>query len=442
MNVIVVGSGLVGVSLALALAKAGHHPTLYDQVDLVQTALEAKPGTLATVDFGDVGGSVMVQAAGMKVLKSLGVFDEVDAAGKRATSITYSKIDGSSQYGLDPGAIASSEPDPSLRLPIQILRGKLHHILTVACQKLGVKMFTSKKILSLEQTETGVTCKFTDGTTAYGDLLAGADGIHSKTRRLLFGEELKARFIGNIGYIGVCNTKEHNITIDKECAFYIDRFHKRDMMTFKVSDDRDAFFVGTFAEPDAEATDDWRPYSDLPKHSALLSAMVKSWGVPKSCVSLIEKAYRVTPATMYDLDDLPSFVKGRVFLIGDSAHGMPTNAGLGLSTGLMDVGVLYELMQKFPEPSQIDTVLSYYNKLRVEHSHAIAAESRGMAKQTYSDSKFGAAVGHLVFRFVCFGMNHSWIPFPNVYDCKVEVEKALADAGKPSVSTERPSVAK
>ncbi|KAJ3059031.1 hypothetical protein HDU99_006540, partial [Rhizoclosmatium hyalinum] len=72
-----------------------------------------------------------------------------------------------------------------------------------ACQRAGIKTFVNKKLVDVKQESSSVTAFFADGTTATGDLLIGADGIHSATRRKVFGENLRAKFTGEMGHIGV-----------------------------------------------------------------------------------------------------------------------------------------------------------------------------------------------------------------------------------------------
>jgi salicylate hydroxylase len=56
-----------------------------------------------------------------------------------------------------------------------------------------------RRLVDIEQDESGVTAHFQDGASERGDLLIGADGIHSRVRERLFGEE-KPRFSGQIAY--------------------------------------------------------------------------------------------------------------------------------------------------------------------------------------------------------------------------------------------------
>ncbi|KAJ1561500.1 hypothetical protein HK405_003738, partial [Cladochytrium tenue] len=66
-------------------------------------------------------------------------------------------------------------------------------------------MQTGKLLVDVRQPEDGslgVTSIFDDGTSATGDVLVGADGVHSAVRRLILPVS-KANYSENVGYIGV-----------------------------------------------------------------------------------------------------------------------------------------------------------------------------------------------------------------------------------------------
>ncbi|KAJ3071118.1 hypothetical protein HDU99_002497 [Rhizoclosmatium hyalinum] len=428
MHAVIVGSGLVGAATALALHQVGIESSLYDQVDLVDAALKSGGSPIA-VDFGDSGGSVMLGASALRVVNTLGLLDQVMIASYPSPTTNWFKIDGSSQITLDAVKVAKycDETEPAFQTPVQILRSKLHSILMLACHKVGIRTFTGKKFVSFNETEQGVTACFQDGTTASGDFLVGADGIHSATRRSVFGENCKAVFTGAIGHIGVVKTKENNIELKETCAFYIDRDNKQMAWTFKISEELGAVQVMTFNDPLPVAGEEYRPVSDLPKESSRLADLLADWGLPKNIEMMMRKSFRISPAAIYDLPDLPIYHKGRVVLLGDSAHGMVPNAGVGLMMGLEDVGTLLELFRHYQDPQYLPRVFELYSKLRVPRGHGAAMRSRQMAEQYYSGS---SALGHFKLRVGIFLFNHNLLKYGTIYDCPIEVASAIQASEK------------
>ncbi|KAJ3077380.1 hypothetical protein HDU98_000030 [Podochytrium sp. JEL0797] len=430
MKVIVAGAGLVGAATALALCQAGIECTMYDQVNLADAIKKANGGVVEPIDFGQTGGTVGLGPSALRVLKTLGVLEEVLANSLPNTFVHWFKIDGTSAIVLDSISVSinSNEMDPQLQCGAQILRAKLHDILVRAAFNAGAKTFVGKKVVDVVETESDVTAKFSDGTTATGDLLIGADGIHSATRRAVFGQDLKSVFTGNVGHIALVNLAEHDIQLNEICAFYIDRTKKQFVATFKVSDSLGAIQVATFDDPDPEASKDdaYRPYSDLPRHAERLSNIIEEWGVPKNLVMMMRKSHRIIPASIYDLPDLETYHKGRVVLVGDSAHGMVPNAGLGLSTGLEDVGTLLELFKELPNPSDLPTVLTLYSKLRIPGATANAKRSRDMADQYYNSTFLGNGFSHFLLRLAITALNRKWIKHSEIFDCPAEVAKVIS----------------
>ncbi|KAI8621234.1 hypothetical protein BC830DRAFT_1095345 [Chytriomyces sp. MP71] len=423
LKVIIIGTGLVGAALAIALKKAGHEPTLYDKFDLAGAAVTAQANSEPLIfQFGDTGGHVMIQSNGLRVLKSLGVLDEIRRLGLSSGSAETSYMDGS---GAARANLFGVKEDEDVKVPVQILRSMLHSILVRECHRAGVKTFTGKRLVQVQATETRVTAVFDDGTTAVGDLLVGADGIHSATRRLLFGEDVAARFSGLVGFIGTVDLGVHNIKLHHPTTFHIDRVKRREVVVFKVAEDKAAWRVTEYADPDPEATDNWRPYSNLPKNAERLAGLTESWGLPAEFVACIRNSNRITPVSMYDLPNVASYHKGRTLLVGDAAHGMLPNFGSGLSVGLEDVGTLYELFTQFSE-GEVFKILDAYNAIRVPRAHGIANRSRGIASTVYADSQFGASVNHFKMRIFYYLLNHGFVPHPNEYDHARAVKSFLA----------------
>ncbi|KAJ3130610.1 hypothetical protein HK100_007876 [Physocladia obscura] len=427
MKVVIIGSGLVGAATAIALRKAGHECTLYDQVNLAEAAAKATGGIVA-VDFGDSGGSVMLRSNALRVIRDLGLLHEVMANSSPNILTHFQKIDGSAPIvHKTMEEVARIEPEKDLQAPRQIMRSKLHSIFVTAAHKAGVKTIVGKKAIRVEETtDRGVNIRFVDGSGVYGDLVVGADGIHSVTRRQIFGEETKPKFTGVIGYIGVVDLQVNNIALDQTCSFFVDRMKKHLVSTFKVSEKLAAIQVMVFGDPDPEEEEGYRPYSDLPKHSARLGDLIESWGVPKNIAEMMRKSFRISPASIYDLPDLTAYHKGHVVLLGDSAHGMVPNAGLGLGAGIEDVGVFFELLQKYPDEKDLDTVLRLYSAIRVPSATFQSNNSRTLAEQFYSTT-FGSSGGQFLLRLFINAINYNlYQPIKEVYDCKKVVERAIA----------------
>ena len=176
-NVLVVGGGLAGAATAIHLAEAGV------AVDLVE--IKPEPSAL--------GSGITLQGNALRESGPLGVWDEVQAAG-------YA-FDVTGLRAPDPaGTLVAEIPDaktggPDLPAAMGMPRPELARILLDRAAEVGVKVRFGTTFTELAQDDAGVDVTFSDGSTGRYDLVVGADGVRSWTRRAL-GIDLETRSVG------------------------------------------------------------------------------------------------------------------------------------------------------------------------------------------------------------------------------------------------------
>ncbi|KAI8959365.1 FAD/NAD(P)-binding domain-containing protein [Daldinia sp. FL1419] len=186
LNVLIVGAGICGPALATLLRRS-------DPENRV-TVVERYPGIRHN------GLQIDLRAWGVPIMKRLGLIDAVKEKVVHETGITFVDSKGK-EYGLF-GATGTGTGQQSFTSDFEILRGDLSQILYEASLTDGkaklnraqsddepVKYLWNTTVTRLDQDEKGVDVTFSDGQTERYDLVVGADGQWSRTRRMMFGEE-------------------------------------------------------------------------------------------------------------------------------------------------------------------------------------------------------------------------------------------------------------
>jgi salicylate hydroxylase len=170
-KILIAGAGLGGLAAASFLLKAGHDVELYEQAPKLE----------------EVGAGIQISANAMHALRTLGLEPAITAAGLRPAAYVFRLHD----TGEEIQRFALSEEHERLHgAPYtQMHRADFHGILAGKAHELKPDVVhLNKRVVGFEEDADGVTLRFTDGTSAQGDLLVGADGLKSAVRKQIAGE--------------------------------------------------------------------------------------------------------------------------------------------------------------------------------------------------------------------------------------------------------------
>ncbi|KAI9327120.1 hypothetical protein DFJ73DRAFT_905819 [Zopfochytrium polystomum] len=332
MRILVIGGGVSGPAVALALKRAGHDVEIFDRV----------------LDMLDVPAGQPVGENGLRILKRWGLLDDVLRAGNRCDRYDMRKINGGPPSPRSQTTPAGVDGDLAT---ITILRTALSRILTNAFLLVGIEQPTDGSL--------GVKAKFRDGSVAYGDILIGADGVHSGVRRCLFPTRTPTKS-GFVGFSGVVDDGPSSSSYPtRNLTFHTDNVAGKSGLIMRVSESQ-LFWVN-----------DWKPLFDLRAERNRVADLAESWGLP---------------------DPLQNCV-----LVGAAKHAMLPFLGQACSVALEDAQVLAELLNRVPggDPR---TAFQMYQDLRYARVRKIAEGARAAGRRMYATSPIGAKVGHLVLK--------------------------------------------
>jgi FAD-dependent urate hydroxylase len=158
LRILVVGAGVAGISIARGLLRDGHDVTVFEQRP------DTRPG----------GGAVTIWSNGSTVLEQLGV--DMDGAGQLLSTVRIATSTGRRLVNIDVAAIEARLGGPVRMVPRRILLDRLLDGFPAD------RIRCNSRAAGAVNTQDGMRVEFEDGSCADGDLLIGADGLHSKVR--------------------------------------------------------------------------------------------------------------------------------------------------------------------------------------------------------------------------------------------------------------------
>ena len=312
-SVLVVGSGLAGTATAIHLAARGV------AVDLI----EVKP------DVAAIGSGITLQGNALRELRTLGVWEEVQAAGY-AFDVTGIRAP-------DPaGSVVAEIPDartggPDLPAAMGMPRTELARILVDRATEAGVKVRFGTTLTELVQDDAGVDVRFSDGSAGRYDLVVGADGVRSWTRRAL-GIDLETRSVG-MGIWRAFGPRPASVT--RSDLYYGGPSY----IAGYCPTGADSLYA--YIVEDAQDRSALSPEEQLATMKQLSQAYHGPWDEIRESLTDPSRV-NYTWFETHVLDE--PWNRGRVVLIGDAAHTCPPTIAQGGAMALEDAVVLAELL--------------------------------------------------------------------------------------------------
>jgi 2-polyprenyl-6-methoxyphenol hydroxylase-like FAD-dependent oxidoreductase len=361
MKVIIAGAGVGGLVTALMLHARGIDCEVFEQADAVR----------------ELGVGINTLPHAIKELAELGLLDRLDAVAIRTYELFYTNRLGQ-EIWREPRGLDAGYDIPQF----SIHRGRLQGVIYQAVRaRLGEsRIHLNCRLQSFTQDDGGVTAYFFDrhGShrhTARGDVLIGADGIHSLVREKLFPDEGPPRWNGLMLWRGAIDwpaflTGRSMVVAGGLAAKLViypiaegSRADKR-LTNWAV--------VGRVGDPSMPIPQkqDWsRPgrFEDLMPH-------LRRFRIPYvDAKALIEATSEFWEYPMCDRDPLPRWSHGRITLLGDAAHPMYPVGSNGASQAILDARFLADRLIDSEHPVQ---ALWTYEQVRLPMTAEIVRMNR------------------------------------------------------------------
>ncbi|MFF3439314.1 FAD-dependent oxidoreductase [Streptosporangium sp. NPDC002721] len=329
---LIIGGGIAGPVTAMALLRAGVDCEVFEAYD------RGSEG---------VGVFLTLAANGIEALRPLGLRDLVHDLG----------MDSSRMLMLNGrGKVLASTRQPSRTLR----RADLYLALRDEAVRRGVRIHYGKRLTDASITTDGVRAAFADGGTAEGDLLVGADGLHSRTRTIIDPGAPRARHVGLLNTGGFAD----GVKVPGEPGTYHFVFGKKAFFGYLVHPDGQVWW---FANP---------PSRKEPTPEELAAVTPERWratltelfGDDTGPMLDIIRATADIPAgwNTYDFPTVPRWSNGRMVILGDAAHATSPSSGQGASMAIEDAVVLAKCLRDVPGTSDAFAAFERLRRGRVE----------------------------------------------------------------------------
>jgi FAD-dependent urate hydroxylase len=339
LRILVVGAGVGGISIARGLLRDGHDVTVFEQRQAPQAG----------------GGAVTIWSNGATVLEQLGV--DMDGAGQVLSTVRVVTSTGRPIATLDVTAMVQRLGAPVRMVPRRVVLERL------------LEGFPAERIrcnssaAGMVSTHHGVRVEFEDGSSAEGDLLIGADGLHSMVREIVGAPH--AEPTGWCSWQGLVTLPDGP---DKNVAWMIVGEHGNLGLWPAGGSDLQWWFdlpwSPDFARPE-------RPID-------MIRSEFTGWSdvVDRVLAALTDDDLAPSPYPHFR-HPIPGPGQGGFTLLGDAAHTMPPTLAQGTNQALLDTMVLCKALSDFRKGtsnkrSDLASALRWYEKTRRRKVSAVS----------------------------------------------------------------------
>jgi FAD-dependent urate hydroxylase len=347
---LIIGGGVAGPVAAMALGRAGIDSVVYEAYSR---------------GADDAGAFLTFASNGLDALRAIDAHQLVLAEG-----FPTPRMDIQSGTGKHLGSVPNGGTLADGTVSQTLKRAELYRALRDETIRRGASVEYGKRLVDAGITpDGGVVAQFEDGTEAEGDLLIGADGIHSRTRSIIDPSAPGARYLPVLNIGGYAS----GVRVQAESGTFRMVFGKRAFFGYAVHPSGEIWW---FANP---------PSADEPADAELASITTEQWR--EMLVDLFAaddtpavEIVKATPGRLagwatYDLPSVPKWHRGPMIMIGDAAHATAPSSGQGASMAIEDAVVLARCLRDLPDKEQAFGAYERLRRARVERIVAHGART-------------------------------------------------------------------
>ena len=328
-RIAVVGAGPAGLTAAIAAHQLGLDVTVFEQAS----------------DFLQIGGGLMIQSNGLRVLECLDLFDSFRPSLRLTKHLRVESTRGRPLLVADLDRLSVPHNNAAV-----VPRYELQEHLLTAALRLGVPVRFDHRLTGVAGDDAGSALRFADGEEFEADVVVACDGAHSRVRES-FGLQARRRAVGQGALRCIVPVRTADETIREIWG--------RDGRMFGICPlpgERTYFFctlpAGQWHTILAGNLDNWvSGWAPFGKEAMRLMRAVPDWT-------------RVNYAELEEVR-LDRWYRPPVFVTGDAAHAMAPNLGQGANCAMVDALVLMRMLARARDTGEsLDKVGRAYDELR------------------------------------------------------------------------------
>ncbi|GJD62033.1 FAD-dependent monooxygenase [Methylobacterium frigidaeris] len=398
LRVAVIGGGIGGLTLGLALRAHGLRATIYEQA----------------AELAEIGAAVALSANATRELDRLGLGPALAAVSTEPTELIYRDGRSGARIAAHPvrkgGAYRARFGAPYYG----VHRADLQKVLSGALA--GEDLHLGHRLTALDQRGDAMALTFANGAEVEADLVIGGDGVRSEVRRWITGGET-VRYSGTSAFRGVVPMGLLPSLPDPEAIQF---WMGPDAHLLHYAIGRQADSVNFFAVvegPERWTSERWLAGIAPGEHRAGFS------GWHPAVIEMLDALPQTQRWGLFVTDPLRRWHRGRAVLMGDSAHAMLPHHGQGANTTIEDAVTLAELLAA-GGARDLDGMMRRYQALRQTRTRTIQRSAWATNRLLHLPDAVGpSGLAQRDARMARFPEDFGWI---HAFDTRVTVLEGAA----------------